>query len=87
MKISKLNSQRVGEILLGAPLKSYQANHNKIQATMKDSITPSDEHLEGKFIHDVFTKNTQEIIDEWYDGDERAAQLLEMIQEEKHSNN
>ncbi|MYL32310.1 hypothetical protein GLW08_06010 [Pontibacillus yanchengensis] len=86
MKISKLNSQRLGEILLGTPLKSHQANHNKIQSTMEASITSSEEHLEGKFVHDVFTKNTQDIIDEWYDGDERAAKLLEMIQEDRPSN-
>jgi hypothetical protein len=76
MKIAELNSKKLAETLLMAPLSSFMANHKKIQYTMQDYILPSEDNLEAQFIHDLFTKDTQYIIDKWYGGEDGARELV-----------
>ncbi|KOP82268.1 hypothetical protein ACFFHH_12575 [Cytobacillus solani] len=76
MKILELDEKKLGQQLLAAPLTSHQANHKWIKSTMQDYILPSEENLEGQFVHDLYTKDTQSIIDKWYGGKEGAAKLI-----------
>ena len=76
MEIRKLDSEKLGEILLRVPLGSMQAHHKKIQSTINDNFLPGDENLEGQFVRDLFTMDTQEIIDKWYGGSDAARELL-----------
>lgn len=76
MLIDRLNLEKVGDILKRVPLASMQANHKKASSTVKYDMLPGESDLELQFIKDVFEKNTDEVIDKWYNGKENAADLL-----------
>ncbi|MEK5069736.1 hypothetical protein [Sporosarcina sp. FSL K6-1508] len=76
MLFEKLNKDRIGEMALRLPLASLQANHKRVQYTVKDYISPGENDLEGQFVRDLFVLTTDEIIEKWFDGKDEALNLL-----------
>lgn len=74
MKISELDKDKVFQILLRTPLVSMQANHKHIKSTLRDYVFPNT--LESEYVKDLFTLETDEIIEKWYGGKEQAGTLL-----------
>lgn len=76
MLFQKLDTNKIGEIVLRIPLISYQLHHKRISSTIRDYVFPDDNHLEGQFVRDLFVLTTNELIDKWFDGEEKAAELI-----------
>ena len=76
LKIQSLDEKKLFNILLRTPLVSMHAHHKHIKSTLKDYVMPSEDDLEAQYVKDLFTLETDEIIEKWYGGEEAAATLL-----------
>ena len=81
MLIEKLNTDKVAEILLRVPLISMQLNHKHIKSSLRDYVSPGENHLEAQYVKDLFTLVTDEIIEKWYGGKDDAEILLFKLNE------
>lgn len=76
MEIKKLNAEKLANTLLQVPLVSMQLNHKHIKGSLRDYVSPSEENYEGQFVKDLFTLETDQIIEKWYGGKEEARSIL-----------
>lgn len=81
MEIKKLDKEKVIETLLRVPLISMQLNHKHIKSSLRDYVLPNEDNLEGEYVKDLFTLETDAIIDKWYGGEEEATNLLFRLKE------
>ncbi|NHN33530.1 hypothetical protein [Paenibacillus agricola] len=75
MKIETLNLEILGATLLRIAPVALKANHKWPKSTLKDYVLP-EEGSEADFVRDLFTMETQAIVDKWYGGDDNAAGFL-----------
>lgn len=81
MRIDKIDTERLGSQLILLPLISMSMGENTATYTLKNTLTPSEGDYSNEFISDLLRLSTDEMIDKWYGGQEKASSLLAQYKE------
>lgn len=81
MKIKDLDSEKLVQSLLTAPLASLKGKHKWMRSTFADYVHVEDDDLEGQFVKDIILLDTPAIIEKWYGGELEAVSLIFELRE------
>ena len=76
MKFSKLDDQKLVQVLLLAPVAALQNKQSMVKDAILDMNNSSEDSLEVEYINDLFSLSTDKIIDKWFGGQEDIAGIF-----------
>jgi hypothetical protein len=85
MKVKDLDSEKLVQRLLMAPLASLKGKHKWMRSTFADYVHVEDDDLEGQYVKDIILLDTRAIIEKWYGGEDAATMLILQLKENEKS--
>lgn len=70
MKFTELNHQILAQILIASPFSAMDRKQSTIKESLLEMKSSPENSLEMEFLKDIFSLNTNEIIDKWYDAND-----------------
>lgn len=76
MKFTNLDSHKLGQILLLAPSYAINHKHPTVKEAILDMNTNPEDSLEVEYVIDLFTLDSDEIADKWFEGNKNIVGIF-----------
>lgn len=76
MKFTELDGQKLGQVLLLAPLYAINHKHSTIKEAILDMNSKPEDSSELEYVKDLFTLDSDEIADKWFEGNKNIVGIF-----------